>query len=253
MQSIERLAGSVWYQSHYEPRFPAEVVRHLVRSLSLDGDGRLLDIDCGTGELALRLADWFEGVIAVEPEWEQVMEARRQAIEGHADRVRFLADPAHLEPVHIGQFRVVAVRSDCRWLGSEGRVERLAALVADGGALAAVGCRRDHTPEWQALAALVERYDGGLGEGDDIDLSAEIERELPRDRFDGAEHVSVVVEDEWTADRLIGYLYAVAGLGPRRLGDRQEEFERAVDDFLAERGGRLAERRTVELGVSRRR
>lgn len=50
--------------------------------LRLDGSGRLLDVGCGPGTLALRLAHLFAEVVGVDPDQGMIAEAERRGVEG---------------------------------------------------------------------------------------------------------------------------------------------------------------------------
>lgn len=69
--------GTAWYYSRYRPPYPSSLIRFLVNKFSLNGEGRLLDLGCGTGQLALRFSDWFEEIVGVDTESEMLDEANR--------------------------------------------------------------------------------------------------------------------------------------------------------------------------------
>ncbi|WP_353615266.1 MULTISPECIES: class I SAM-dependent methyltransferase [unclassified Mycobacterium] len=50
--------------------------------MGLDGAGRLLDLGCGTGQLALPLAGHVTEAVGVDPEADMLTEATRQAPRG---------------------------------------------------------------------------------------------------------------------------------------------------------------------------
>src|SRR6266702_2438779 len=58
--------GTAWYYARYRPGYPQELFDLLRGRFELDGTGRLLDLGCGTGQLAVPLAPLFEEVVAVD-------------------------------------------------------------------------------------------------------------------------------------------------------------------------------------------
>ncbi|MEN4450489.1 class I SAM-dependent methyltransferase [Mycobacterium sp. SM3041] len=72
-------AGTAWHYARFRPDYPAIVINDLVQQLRLDGTGRLLDLGCGTGQLALPLAGHVAQAIGVDPESGMLAEATRQA------------------------------------------------------------------------------------------------------------------------------------------------------------------------------
>jgi 2-polyprenyl-3-methyl-5-hydroxy-6-metoxy-1,4-benzoquinol methylase len=90
--------------AHYRtgrPPYSPQLEAALSEELHLDGTGRLLDVGCGPGILAVRLASLFHQVVAVDPDPDMLAEGRAEAArEGVTNIVwvRALADgigPAH--------------------------------------------------------------------------------------------------------------------------------------------------------------
>jgi ubiquinone/menaquinone biosynthesis C-methylase UbiE len=76
--------GTAVYYDRFRPPYPAELLDDLRRRLPVSGSGRLLDLACGTGQIALPLAGDFAEVWAVDQEEESVaygkVKAERQGI-----------------------------------------------------------------------------------------------------------------------------------------------------------------------------
>lgn len=76
--------GTAEYYAKYRAPYPAELFCDIVQNFGLDGQGKLLDLSCGTGEIAIPLAGYFEKVLAIDPEQQMLDEghvkARRQGI-----------------------------------------------------------------------------------------------------------------------------------------------------------------------------
>ena len=51
--------GTAWYYSRFRPPYPDALVKVLRDTFGLDGAGRLLDLGCGPGPVALRVAHLF--------------------------------------------------------------------------------------------------------------------------------------------------------------------------------------------------
>src|SRR3989344_4784929 len=75
--------GTAPYYVKYRVRYPQELFDQIVETFSLDGKGRLLDLGCGTGELAIPLAEYFELVLALDPDEGMLKEGQKKAKEAH--------------------------------------------------------------------------------------------------------------------------------------------------------------------------
>ncbi|KOX52257.1 class I SAM-dependent methyltransferase, partial [Streptomyces sp. NRRL F-6492] len=72
-------AGAAPYYGRGRLPYAPGLVDVLAGVLGLDGRGRLLDVGCGPGTLALPLAHLFEEVVGVDPDGGMLAEARRGA------------------------------------------------------------------------------------------------------------------------------------------------------------------------------
>src|SRR5208337_2839649 len=73
--------GTAWYYSRYRPVYPPSLVRILRERFRLDGTGRLLDLGCGPGPVAIALAHLFDQVVAMDPDDAMRAEGERIARE----------------------------------------------------------------------------------------------------------------------------------------------------------------------------
>ena len=61
-------AGAARYYEQGRLPYAPGLADAVARSLGLDGRGRLLDVGCGPGTVALRLASLFEAVVGLDPD-----------------------------------------------------------------------------------------------------------------------------------------------------------------------------------------
>ncbi|WP_339677008.1 methyltransferase domain-containing protein, partial [uncultured Gimesia sp.] len=77
--SRDLFQGTVPYYARYRVPYPQPLLSQVCEQAQLTGTGRLLDLGCGTGELAIRLAPRFQEVIAVDPDAEMLATAKQKA------------------------------------------------------------------------------------------------------------------------------------------------------------------------------
>src|SRR5712691_6007412 len=71
--------GSAAYYARGRPPYSRALVPTLAAEVGLNGSGRLLDVGCGPGVLAILLADCFAEAIALDPDPEMLAEGARRA------------------------------------------------------------------------------------------------------------------------------------------------------------------------------
>lgn len=120
--------GSAPHYRFGRPPYSALLETTLTDALGLDGSGRLLDVGCGPGVLAIRLAKLFEETVALEPDSDMLAEARQWAAEEGAGRIRWVQGLAEALPeVAPGPYRLVTFGQSFHWTDEE----RVAEIVYD--------------------------------------------------------------------------------------------------------------------------
>lgn len=155
----------------HRPPYPAEVFDILVGLIA--GTPRtVLDIGCGTGDLARPLVAHTARLDAVDFS-RAMLEQGRRLPGGDHPRLRWLhgrVEEVALDP----PYALVTAGESLHWLEWDVVLPRFRAVLAPGGYLALVG--RETTPDpWSALGEIIARYrtDGGY---QPYDMIGELER-----------------------------------------------------------------------------
>src|ERR1700727_2088924 len=82
--------GTAAAYERYRLPYPAAMITELGRSAQVSGRGRLLDLACGTGQLAFPLRGWFAEVWAVDQEPDMVEAVRAKAATAEAPNFRLV-------------------------------------------------------------------------------------------------------------------------------------------------------------------
>jgi SAM-dependent methyltransferase len=232
--------GTAWYYSRYRPKYPPSLVSLLREHFRLDGTGRLLDLGCGPGPVAIALAHLFEEVIAVDPDDAMRAEGERIARERGITNIEWrFGGSKDLSPA-LGQFRLVTMGNSFHWMDRARTLEALYNLVTDGGGIAVVGEGAPIPPppptRWRAaINTVLKRYLGERQlpwEHPGPLLEERHEAYIARSRFRNLISYQESFDVEWTVDSIIGNLYSMSFCSRRVLGDRVEAFERDVREAV---------------------
>lgn len=67
MDDKELFKNTAYYYTKYRMGYPSEFFTYIIHFFNLNGKGRLLDLGCGTGQLTIPFAKYFEEVIGLDP------------------------------------------------------------------------------------------------------------------------------------------------------------------------------------------
>jgi SAM-dependent methyltransferase len=236
--------GSAQYYARYRPAYPPALVSILRDAFHLDGSGRLLDLGCGPGPVAIRLAPLFEQVVGMDREPDMLAEGANQArLAGMTTIEWVLGSSEELSgrlTGELGTFRLVTMGESFHWMDQRATLEALYPLVDVDGGVAVVGRgtplpRPPMTP-WRAEVSRVLRdYLGNIllpwdrPPPEPGDLHHDFIR---RSRFELLLQHSELFEVPWTFDTMLGHLYSMSFCSRDRLGDRAEAFERDLREAV---------------------
>ena len=232
--------GTAWYYARYRPVYPTSLVSVLRDHFRLDGTGRLLDLGCGPGPVAIPLAHLFENVVAMDPDDAMRAEGERIARERGINDIEWRFGGSKDLSSALGQFRLVTMGNSFHWMDRARTLDALYDLVTNGGGIAVVGEGAPIPPppmtRWRAaINAVIKRYLGQRilpWEHPGPPPEERHEAYIARSRFKGLASYLESFDVEWTIDSIIGNLYSMSFCSRRILGDRVDAFERDVREAV---------------------
>jgi ubiquinone/menaquinone biosynthesis C-methylase UbiE len=226
--------GTAWYYARFRPTYPPALVRVLRDKYGLDGTGRLLDLGCGPGPVAMALAHLFDEVVAMDPEPEMLDEGREAAKRAKVANVCWVDGGSNDLSPALGQFRLVTMGNSFHWMDRARTLDALYDLVTDDGGVAVVGegapIPAPPPTRWRtAINEVARRYLGDVRlpwDAVQTDPSEWHEAFLEASRFKELTTYEESFEISWTVESMLGNLYSTSFCNRRVLGDRVEAFER---------------------------
>jgi SAM-dependent methyltransferase len=243
--------GSARYYERGRLPYPPGLADAIAATLNLDGRGRLLDVGCGPGTIALRLTHLFAEVIGLDPDADMLAEAERRAAEVGIGNARWVRARAEDLPAGLGAVRVATFAASFHWMDRDRVAAATLAMLEPGGAFVQVSAQQDGLPEPDqplpyplppraAIAALVRRYLGPARRaGQGVLLHGTPGDELAVLRRAGFGDPEIVVVGGGvvivrTIDDLVAAVLSTSSSAPHLFGPQLAEFEGELRALLAE-------------------
>ena len=247
-------AGAAEYYEQGRLPYAPGLADAIARSLALDGQGRVLDVGCGPGVVALRLAPLFEAVVGLDPDPEMLDHASWAAARLGIGNASWVCQRAEALPAGLGSFRAVTFAASFHWMDRPAVASAVATMLDSGGAVVQVdapGYRPEELaaearqgslpfppPPDEALDRLRRDYlgpDRRAGQGIRNTSPAGEDQVFQQAGFLPAEIVAVPDRRavERTADDVVALVFSNSSTAPHLLGGRRGDYERDMRQILA--------------------
>lgn len=241
-QSLFR--GSAQYYEQGRLPYATGFARQLADRLGQHGQGRLLDVGCGPGLVAIALAPYFAEVVGTDPDPDMLVMARRRAGRLGVRNAHWFELRAEDLPAGLGVFRVMAFAQSFHWTERERVAAAAFDMIEPGGYFVHMSERGQCTadpvslphppPPRQAIAALVRNYLGDLrraGQGVLRYGTQSGEREIvERAGFGGYQQLLVPSDGvvERSSEDIVAWVFSRSDSAPHLFGERLADFEREL-------------------------
>jgi ubiquinone/menaquinone biosynthesis C-methylase UbiE len=236
---FDAFAGTASYYARYRPPYPRLLLRHLLDRARATGSGRLLDLACGPGRVALAIAPSFSDTTAIDLEPEMIDEGRRQAarlglsnVGWQVGRAEDFETPSHL-------FELVTIGDAFHRLDQERVLRKITQWLVPGGGAAILESRDtlNGNGPWQRIVADVvqkwTRSDRSFvpasrtsGSGAEHSESA-----LAESGFKDVARFTFTERYVWSVESILGNLHSTSFCSRAVLGDNAGAF---ADELTAE-------------------
>jgi SAM-dependent methyltransferase len=223
------------------------LAEELANALGLDGSGRLLDVGCGPGVVALALAHLFDGVVGVDPDGAMLAEAAFRANELAIENVCWLRARAEELTTDLGTFRAATFGQSFHWMDRPTVAAVVKSLLEPGGAFIQIADVKESidtgdlsfpVPPYDAIEQLVRGHLGPVrraGQGLLRFGTPGDEAAVLRDAgFGEAERLRISCGPPTirSVDELVSWTFARSDSAPHLFGDRLAAFEEELRKLL---------------------
>ncbi|MFC7622113.1 class I SAM-dependent methyltransferase [Microlunatus sp. GCM10028923] len=213
--------------------YPPELIRAVAEAFSLGGDDLVIDLGCGTGQLATPMARQVRAVIGVDPEPDMLARARSAALEQGVSNVGWMVgkdtDLPLLQSLLGERVGALTIGQALHWMDHETLFATAGALLRPGGGIAVVS---NGIPLWlqdsdwsRALRAWLQDWLGAGPTnscGTDEDARQRYAESMIANGFEVSQ-VKIDSTEELDFDHLVGGLYS--SLSVDRLPPPEERAE----------------------------
>lgn len=225
--------GTAKYYSRYRLGYGERVFDYLNDELALRARDVALDLGCGTGQVAIPLAQRGIVVYAVDPDVEMLREALIQEKRRGLSGIRWiLSNDRSLPQLNIPPLKFCTMGASFHWMDRSRTLETLDRLVVRNGAIVIVDENvspwGDRPSDWQKVVkAVVESYLGKerrAGKGAYEHPEKRHETVLRESTFHNVTERSFESETDLSAEHIIGLQLSTSYASPALLGDKVDAF-----------------------------
>jgi len=225
--------GTAKYYAQFRPRYPAEIFNDVVKKYRLDGFGRLLDLGCGTGELAIPLAKYFDKVLAVDPEVQMLNEGIKKARKLKIDNIEWQIGSSKSLTEVKGHFKLITMGQSFHWMDQDKVLDQLYELIDTEGGLVIIGSeptKQNTVTERknEVVKELIAKYLGPkrrAGSKFYVRSDKKYEDLLRDSKFTNFEEKYYEITLSKNVDEIIGQLFSMSWASKKLFGIKYLDFE----------------------------
>lgn len=232
--------GTYKYYVEHRPNIPKEVIDVIVDHFNIKKTDRVLDMGCGTGQVALAMEGRCAEMVCLDPDPEMISKAKKATKDFKTKLfwINLSAEDLGKIKEEIGSFKVATVSRAFHRMNQDLVLRHLDELIDKNGGVAAfsdsVIWKGDK--EWQMiLKKIIHKHlekANCAGKGK-TKASYELwENILARSAFNFVETYSVPDIRNWDIESIIGYVFSTSVGAPYLFGDQLEEFKEETKNTL---------------------
>lgn len=236
----ELFQGTHRYYAKYRPGIPSEVIDIIIKHFSIGLNDRILDIGCGTGQVALAMEGRCSEMVCMDSDPEMLKQAKKLTNNSNLKFTWINQDSKVLRTVKskIGSFKLATICRAFHWMNQKQVLNDLNDLIKEEGGIAIFGDGSfwTGTEEWQqTIRKVVQKYLGEKRRAGDKTFKQSDERWediIARSHFRFVETRQVSITRSWNVKSIIGWLFSSSFARPDYFGDQLSAFKRDIKNTL---------------------
>lgn len=236
----ELYKGTHEYYAKYRPSIPKEVIDVIVKHFDIKPTDRVLDLGCGTGQLALAMEGRCGEMICLDPDPEMLRWAKKATKDSKMKLTWLNYSSEDLVKIKekLGIFKLATICRAFNWMDQEQVLNDLDALINEDGGVAVFGDKSLWTgdEEWQRVVKeIIQKYLGKerrAGKGKFKASNEPWDDIIARSVFRFIKIHDVPIVRNWDAESIIGYLFSNSFAAPHLFGDQLDNFKEEVKSTL---------------------
>ncbi len=236
----ELYTGTHKYYAKYRPGLPEEVINIIVRHFNIKPSDRILDIGCGSGQVAFAMDGKCGEMVCLDPDPEMLRWAKKATKHCRTKLIWLNYGSEDLGKIKekFSTFKLATICRAFHWMNQEQLLNDLDDLIEQDGGVAIFSDRVlwSGDEEWQqTVKKVVQKY---LGEErhagkEKFKESDELwENILARSVFRFIKIHDVPIVRSWDVESIIGYAFSTSYAAPYLFGDQLDRFKEETKNIL---------------------
>ena len=232
--------GTHEYYARYRPNIPERVINIIVKHFNIKPSDRILDIGCGTGQVALAMDGKCGEMVCLDPDPEMLKWAKKltKNCKTKLTWLNYRAEDLGKIKAKLGTFKLATICGAFHWMDQKQVLDDLNELIEEDGGLAVFGdgVLWGGGEEWQqALKRVIQKYLRGkshVGKERPIEPDELWENIIARSVFRFVKTHDVPAKRTWNVESVIGYIFSTAAAAPSLFGDQLDRFKEETKNIL---------------------
>lgn len=239
----DKFKGTANYYAQFRPGYPEDFFKYIKTRHSLNTSKRILDVGCGTGQIAIPLSPYVKEVIAMDPEPEMINVAKKISNKLNIKNIHYIIGGSNdfsENENSINNIDLITFGTSFHWMDGSQTLAKLKDYINPKGGICIVYSQSvwNNPNEWQKIVK--ETIQDHLGEtrkagsGTYKKRNETFHDSLKKAGFQSIEKKRYVVDVTRDLDNIVGLIYSMSFSSTYVLGDKKEKFEQDLKKRLTQ-------------------